>query len=166
MKQWLTLQAWTAFVAIAAGGQAGAQQLAAAQIPMAVQTTIHARFPGASTPEWKKKPDGAYEAEFVSAGVEIAAKFDSAGEWLETETTIRRSAVPVAVRQAISRRFAGYRIVETQSVVAVSDPRAVVYEIHLENVTTVWKVQFNSDGSVLNTSSTSRGSPRRDPTDR
>ena len=48
--------------------------------------------------EWKLKNDHSYEAEFRLNGVEVAAKFDANGKWLETETTIARTKLPPDVR--------------------------------------------------------------------
>ena len=136
-------------------GQIGAQ-VPATRVPSIVQQAMHARFRDASAPEWKKKSSGAYEAEFVSGRVEIAAQFDAGGRWLETEASIPRSAVPAPVDRAVARQFPGYQIVETQTVESAEHPRALIYELHMQNATTIEKVQLDKTGSVLNASSKPR----------
>src|SRR5437868_3056904 len=91
-----------------------AQPMTARRVPARVGQAYHARFPGERAVEWKLKGDRNYEAEFKLHGVGVAAKFDPAGRWVETETTILRAALPPAVRTALAREFGGYRIVETQ----------------------------------------------------
>ena len=59
---------------------------AAAEVPGVVRQAFQARFPAVKEVEWKLKSDRNYEAEFTLKEVEIAAKFDSAGKWLETST--------------------------------------------------------------------------------
>ena len=92
-----------------------------------------------------------YEAEFTLKGSEIAAKFDSHGKWLETESAIRRSQVPKAVRNTVARQFPGYKVVEWQRVQRWNEEH-LAYELHLENATEVVKAQFSGDGAVLNQS--------------
>ena len=64
-----------------------AQQIASSQVPAPVKAGVQTRFPGAKVTEWKVKGKD-YEAEFNLNKIDIAAKFDATGEWLETETTI------------------------------------------------------------------------------
>ncbi len=82
----LFLIAWTA---LAAG--VFAQQLSPHKVPASVNESFHSKFKGVSKIEWKLKSDQNYEAEFRLKGVEVAAKFDQRGKWLETETAIKNS---------------------------------------------------------------------------
>jgi hypothetical protein len=132
-------------------GAAAGQQLPASRVPVPVRQAWHSRFPGVTGVEWKLKSDHAYEAEFRWHGVDVAAKFASTGEWLESETTIRASALTAEVRSAIGRTFKGYRLVETQRVERVADPR-VLLEVHLENAREVVKVQFEENGALVSRS--------------
>jgi hypothetical protein len=124
------------------------QTLPAGGIPALVRQAVDRRFPGAAKIEWKRKTDGNYEAEFTWKGVGVAAKFDSTGQWVETESDLRRSALPRAVARSIAARYASYRVIETQRLVSARDTR-VVYEVHLQNAKEVLKTQFDSTGSLL-----------------
>jgi len=83
-----------------------AQQLSADKVPSVVRQACEAKFSGVRKVEWKLKSDHNYEAEFKLNGVEVAAKFDSNGKWLETETTIARAKLPADVRATISKSSA------------------------------------------------------------
>ena len=135
---WLSESAW-------------AQELAPELVPPTVKQAVQARFPTAKAVAWKLKTDKNYEAEFTLKGTEIAAKFDSASKWLETESAISRSQVPKAVRTAVARQFAAYKVVERQTVQRCNEER-LIYELHLENATDVVKAWFSVDGAVLNQS--------------
>jgi hypothetical protein len=126
--------------------------LAADKVPQLVRQALETRFPSAATDEWKLKTGKIYEAEFTMNGKEITVMFDSAGKWLETESAIDPSEVPHAVSDAVTTRFPGYKVVETQSVQRV-DRQPLDYELHLDNGQLIAKVQFSREGTVLSQSS-------------
>jgi hypothetical protein len=134
-----------------AGWAAVGQQVPASQVPVPVRQARQSRFPGVTRVEWKLKSDHAYEAEFRLNGVDVAAKFAPAGEWLESETTIPTSALTAEVQAAIRRGFRGYSLIEAQRVERVADPR-VLLEVHLENAREVVKVQFEENGALFSRS--------------
>jgi Putative beta-lactamase-inhibitor-like, PepSY-like len=119
--------------------------------PDAVWQAFREKFPTVERPEWKLKSDKNYEAEFTLGETEIAAKFDQAGKWLETESSISPDQVPQAVRDSAAKQFSGYNFVETQSIERPKD-QGLSYELHLDNGQEIVKVQFSSDGAVLNQS--------------
>ena len=124
-----------------------AQQITASQVPGPVKVEVQARFPGAKITEWKLKGKD-YEAEFTIHRIDIAAKFNSTGKWLETETAIDLLEVPPAIRGRFASQFPGYKVVETQSLHR-ADGSGLIYEIHFENRKEVVKVLFASDGKAL-----------------
>lgn len=128
-----------------------AQEITADRVPAAVKQTFQTRFPGVKLAEWKIKSDKNYEAEFTLNGTNIAAKFDSTGKWLETESAIPLSKVPKAVRDTIASQFKGCKVVEAQTLEQRNEQRPT-YELHLENAEEVVKAQFSADGAVLNQS--------------
>src|SRR5436305_313987 len=81
-----------------------AQQVSPGNVPPVVAQGFEAKFSGVRKVEWKLKSDRNYEAEFKRSGVEIAAKFDPNGKWLETETSIARTKLPSDVRATISKQ--------------------------------------------------------------
>jgi len=129
-----------------------AQQLSADNVPPVVRQACEAKFSGVRKVEWKLKSDHNYEAEFKRNGVEVAAKFDANGRWLETETTVTRAKLPVDVRTTISRQFGGYKIIETQTVERF-DQKQLLYEVHLEDMKEVLKTLFEENGTLRSQSS-------------
>jgi Putative beta-lactamase-inhibitor-like, PepSY-like len=139
---------------------APAQVLTTEQVPAAVKQAMQAKFPDVKSPEWKLKSDKNYEAEFSRKGTSIAAKFDPAGKWLETESAISRSKLPKAVRATVDKQFKGYKTVETQTVQRCNDDQ-LIYELHLDNAKEVVKAQFSADGSVLSQSAKAKPGPAK-----
>ena len=125
--------------------------LTASQLPGPVLQGFQAKFPAAGQAEWKIKADKNYEAEFTLEKTEIAAKFDPAGKWLETERAIPQSEVPPAVRNTAEQRFKGYTTVETQTLQAW-DAKSLAYELHLKNAKETVKAVFSAEGLYLSQS--------------
>jgi hypothetical protein len=125
--------------------------VAAGQVPDAVKHAFQAKFPAVQPAEWKIKPDGVYEAEFIRNGAEITVMFDATGKWLETESAIDPAKVPSAVSDAAAKQFNGYKVIETQSVERWDEP-GLSYELHLENAREIAKVRFSDQGAILNRS--------------
>jgi hypothetical protein len=121
-----------------------AQPVPVAQVPPVVRQSYQSRFPGARPVEWKRKTDRAFEAEFSFRGADVAAKFDSVGRWLETETTVLASALPAAVRTAAAWDFPVRRTIESQRLDRVSDP-PLLWELHLATTGEVVKAQYRPD---------------------
>ena len=111
----------------------GAQVLNSKKVPATVRQAFRTKFPAVRFAAWKIKSDGNYEAEFTLKRKEIAAKFDVAGKWIETESAIPRSQLSTAVSAAIAQKFKGYKVVETQTVQRWDETR-LIYELHLECV--------------------------------
>ena len=151
---------WTTVAAVVAAvlcpAVSPAQQITSSQVPAPVKAGVQARFPGAKITEWKLKAKD-YEAEFTLNKIDIAAKFDATGKWLETETTIALQDVPRAIRDKFDSQFAGYKVVETQSLQRTETP-GLIYEIHFENSKELVKAQFAPDGTPLERSSKAKAS--------
>jgi hypothetical protein len=90
------------------------------RVPTSVNESSHSKFKGVRKVEWKRKSDQNYEEEFKLKGVEVAAKFDQKGKWLETETTIE-SELTKDIRTTISTDHKDYKIIETQKVERADD---------------------------------------------
>jgi hypothetical protein len=105
------------------------------------------KIPGVTKVEWKLNSDKNYEAEFELKDVEVTAKFDDNGKWLETETAIEQSALTKEVLATISKGYKGYEIIETQKVER-ADNKSMLFEVHLENAEEILKVQLEANGPV------------------
>ena len=121
-----------------------AQSFSPDQVPARVRAAFQSKFPGMSKVEWKRKSDKNYEAEFDLRGVEVAAKFDSKGKWVETETAIEQTELTKDVQATLSKEYNGYKIIETQKVERADDKR-ILFEVHLENAKEILKLQLESE---------------------
>ena len=145
-----------AWAALAAG--VFAQQLSPHKVPASVNESFHSKFKGVSKVEWKRKSDQNYEAEFKLKGLEVAAKFDQRGKWLETETAIKQSELTTDIRATISTDYKDYKIIETQKVERADD-KPILFEVHLENAEEILKLQFESNGTVSSKSAKRKRRP-------
>jgi hypothetical protein len=143
---------------IAAAGSF-AQQLSFDKVPRGVRQSFQRRFQDVTTVEWKLKSDQNFEAEFKLRGVEIAAKFDSTGKWIETESSIRKGELPEPIRKAIAKDFKSYQIIETQTIERFDDDQKT-FEIHLADHKQILKVHFDRKGKLLTKSATPAPSGR------
>ena len=66
-------------------------------IPKAVIDALATKFPGATNVKWGKESAKEYEAEFNINDKSVSANFGIDGSWVETETVIKVSDLPVAV---------------------------------------------------------------------
>lgn len=139
-------------------GLAHGEPLTAQKVPAKVSEAFRVKFPGVKRVEWKLKDDKNYEAEFTQKDVEVAAKFDENGKWVETETAIAKTDLPKEVRAKISKEFKDYKVIETQKVERPDD-KPVLFEVHLENPKEVLKVQLEANGTIAARSSKPKKAP-------
>ena len=139
-------------------GAARGEPLKAHKVPAKVREAFRVKFPDVKKAEWKLKDDKNYEAEFTQKDVEVAAKFDENGKWVETETAITKADLPKAVRAKLSREFKEYKIIETQKVERPDD-KPVLFEVHLENAEEILKVQLEANGAIAARSSKPKKAP-------
>ena len=118
-------------------------------VPEAVKTAFTAKYPTAKKVKWEEEDEGEYEAEFKLNGKEMSANFKADGTWLETETEIKKSALPAAVKTAIASQFAGFEIDEAEQL--ETPDLGMAYEVSLENKKEKKEIQlvFSADGTVL-----------------
>ena len=125
------------------------QEVKEDKVPANVKAEFKKQFPEITKVEWKLKTDKNYEAEFTLKGSEIAAKFDPvSGKLLETESEIKESTLPSAVKDAIAKEYPGYKNIEIQTV-ETPDGKEKLYEIHLKKGNEIVRLQLSADGKTL-----------------
>jgi len=112
--------------------------------PKEVQATYSKMFKEVQNPEWEQEYNE-WEAEFKLNGTEMSASFDNSGNWLETETEVKKKDVPAEIFKAINLKFEGW---EMEEVERVEKPDFKGYEIELEKGDTETEVLV-TDGGVL-----------------
>jgi hypothetical protein len=123
------------------------QKQAKVEIPAAAKSAFSAKFPKAADVKWSLEKKGEYEAEFKMNGSEVSAVFDEKGNLLETETEIKDSELPQAVKAAISKDLNGYKMEEIEKVV---DAKGVTsYEAAGEKGEEKLEVKYDASGKLL-----------------
>ncbi len=106
-----------------------AQQQKKEEIPPKVKSAFVAKFPKAQKVKWSMEEAKEWEAEFMLSGKATSASFDLSGEWLETETEIKNSELPEAIKASIEKQYPGAKMGETA---LIETPDFSGYEIALK----------------------------------
>lgn len=72
------------------------------KIPAEVTNAFHAKFPDSKNVEWKDKITD-FEADYQVGDTSFEARFDSDGNWLQTEKDIADSTMPAAVKDGFGK---------------------------------------------------------------
>src|SRR6476469_5275876 len=126
-------------------GVAHAQKVAAAQVPAAAKATFKAKFPTVKTVAWEKEGD-AFEAGFTQNGQTMSAVITPAGILQETETDMKATQLPAAVRATLARDYKGYQVKEAATIVKADG--STVYEAEVSKGGKAQDVLFTADGKV------------------
>jgi hypothetical protein len=117
------------------------------EIPAAVKSAFQVKYPKAEKVNWSVEKPGEFEAEFILSSVESSAVFDSKGQFIESETEIKESDLPQAVKAAIAKDFAGYKFGE---VAKATDAKGVVsYEMVATKGKEKYEISFDATGKLL-----------------
>lgn len=86
-----------------------AQRLKEKDVPLKVKEAFAKKFVSIKVEEWEKENVN-YEAEFDLNKEECSATFDDNGNWLETETEIKPSALPKAALDYLAKNLPAKKI--------------------------------------------------------
>lgn len=124
-----------------------AQKLTMDKVPPAAARAFKMKFPNGSQPGWAKEKDDVFEVEFFNGKKRQSALFDGSGKWMETETEINYSAVPMKVQSAFEKQFDGYSV---QEVYEVETPdKGLNYEITAFKGRENYEALFSAKGELL-----------------
>ena len=126
--------------------QAMAQKVKPEEVPAGVKKAFADKFTVTKNVKWEKEGEE-FEASFEANGKEQTAVFSNSGQWKETETEIKESALPAAVKATLAKEFAGYKVDEIESIEAPG--KNTFYELEAEKGKTAYEVQFSADGKIL-----------------
>ena len=116
------------------------------RVPAKVKTAFHQKFPNAKKVEWGRENTKEWEAEFKMNAKDYSANYDNHGNWMETEFEVKLSEVPVAVKNTLSKEFAGFKIKEPE----LSETKeGKVYEFELKKGETQMEVAIAPSGKVV-----------------
>jgi hypothetical protein len=141
MKKLLTLLSCMAFVVCTYA------QTPKVEAPAAAKAAFAAKYPKAEKVKWSVEKPGEYEVEFTLNKVSSSALYDATGKQLETEGEIKESELPQAVKAAIAKDFAGYKIDEIEK---STDAKGIAsYEMEAAKGKVKLELSFAGDGKLL-----------------
>jgi len=133
---------------IIASASASAQKIAKENVPPSVAAAFKAKFSIAEKTTWEMDYDK-YEAEFTVGKGEFSATFDKDGKWLETETYLKPSDLPKAIKEMLSQKYgelSGYKIEEA---VKAETEKETIYELDIKRGEIFYELAFDEKGQLL-----------------
>lgn len=127
-----------------------AQKISSAKVPAAVISAFKTKFPTLAKPSWEMESDNVYEAEFKLNGGEVSSNFDQSGKWLETETEIKISDLPLTVQNALKKDFADFKIEEASKIERTKEGNC--FEAEIKKGSETFDVLYTPDGKMLSKS--------------
>jgi hypothetical protein len=124
-----------------------AQKQKKEEIPATAKTAFAAKFPKATKVKWSIEEPGEFEAEFSLNGTSSAAIFNAGGQLIETETEIKASALPQAVKNTLSKDFKDYQISEPEQV--IDSKNVVTYEMIAKKGKNKYELTLLNDGKLF-----------------
>ena len=112
--------------------------------PKEVQSAFSKKFNAFHEVKWEQE-DNEWEAEFKLNGTEMSASFDNIGNWLETETEVRKKDVPAEIIKAVVLKFDGW---EMEEIERIEKPDFKGYEIALEKEETETEILVSDSGDI------------------
>ena len=117
------------------------------ETPAAAKAAFATKYPTAQKVKWSVEKPGEFEVEFTMNKVELSALYDATGKQLETETEMKESALPQAVKAAIAKDFAGYKIDEIEK--STDANGAASYEMEAVKGKVKLEISFDADGKLI-----------------
>ncbi len=121
------------------------------QTPEKAAEEFRKKFPNATNVKWGIDRNNYHEANFELDGKKYRADFDSKGEWVETETSVKWDEVPLAVQEAFKEEDKKKDIVEIEFV--DNKEKGKFYDIEFKKGSGKLDISIRPDGTVLGTDS-------------
>jgi len=124
------------------------------QVSEATKSTREAAFkdkyPNAKSVKWGVDDHGNHEANFKQNDEKYRADFTPAGEWIETENSIKFKHLPQAVQDAIKQRYDKDDIVEIEAVNHFQ--KGIFYDVEIdEKGAKKMDIEYNALGKIIGT---------------
>ena len=128
-------------------GTASCQEAQDKKAPQSVVANFQAKYPGENDPDWHLDSNGYWEANFKIDGEKYRADFEPNGLWIETENSIKRSELPIAIKKSIERDYKDREITEVERVRHYS--KGLFYDVELKQEGKNMDVEYREDGTTL-----------------
>ena len=124
------------------------QNTITAQVPDAVQTTFENKYPGETDPDWHTDSNNNWEAHFKQKGEKYRADFSPNGQWIETESSIKTSELPKAIKTVIKEKYGSEDISEIEFVTSAS--KGTFYDVEFKQKGKNMDIEFRVNGDIIN----------------
>jgi hypothetical protein len=115
--------------------------------PSDVQKAFDKMYPGASKISWDQEKPSVWEAEFVSDGYKMEAKFSDKGMWIQTESDVKVSNLPAAIKETIKTKYTGWEAEEANKVESAKE--GSMFEVTLKMGVDKKSLSFKEDGTQI-----------------
>ncbi len=122
-----------------------AQDMKSADVPQSVRNAFSKNNAKATDIEWKKDMDN-YKVEFDMGRMEHEIWYSASGEVIKKEQDITPADLPKAVRDAITSKYADYRMDDVEMTWVKN---VTTYKVELEKGNEEWEVTVDSNGNIL-----------------
>lgn len=118
------------------------------KIPASVTEAFKEKYPDATKVEWKDKVTS-FAASFEEDGKQYEARFNSKGEWQETEEQISEEEIPETVKDGLEKsKYSEWEITKVRRIELPGD--TVQFKVQVEKSEIQKKnLLFSSDGKLL-----------------
>jgi hypothetical protein len=118
------------------------------KVPASVTEAFKEKYPNATNVEWKDKVTS-FAASFEEEGKQYEAKFNSKGEWQETEEMINEEEMPETVKEGLEKsKYSEWEIIKVRRIELPGD--VVQFKVQVEKSEIQKKnLLFSSEGKLL-----------------
>lgn len=121
------------------------QKITNDNVPEAVKDAFKVKFIGVENETWEMDYDN-YQADFKMNKVELEAKFDKDGKWLESATPVNHSNLPPAVKVCLQKNFDVYK---ESSIIKLEVPESTKYVFVIEFNGLEYDVVIGDKGDLI-----------------
>jgi hypothetical protein len=122
--------------------------LFAQEISPLAEQALQEKYPGAQNVEWDRTGKREYQGDFVLKGKTMSATFAPNGEWIETETILKNTALPQPVKDYVAKTYPKGVIAE---VALIERPTLAegIYRVEIENNGKDFDLMVNPKGEPV-----------------
>ena len=116
--------------------------------PEPVLKAFQIKYASETAIKWEVDSHGNFEAHFKQDGIKYRADFSPAGNWIETETSIKKKELPKVIKEKLKKDFDYSNISEVEKVEHHS--KGLFYDVEFKQKGKNIDVEFDAAGNILN----------------
>lgn len=117
------------------------------QTPKEVKEAFQTKYPGENDPDWEIDSNGNYESHFKIDGIKYRADFSPTGNWIETETNIKKKDLPEPIIRALKENYGSEFITEIEKVDSAA--KGLFYDVEFKRKGKNKDVEFRASGEEV-----------------